>query len=237
VAALNKIDKSFGVAEPSCAIDVKGHAIAAVAMPGQFRFSLKSSSMQGMAMTLFSLTRKSNCPRSFTAVPVTTISVEARDWTSYSARMTTICWLVIEDETRSTADRGRTGWSSENPWGEFKSDRRPQGMCFGSCLRPKRCGRCNNEHRSLRRHQSKPELSPIIVGSADLHNEIIVDLLQTSYQAGNAIVLGSASADDAELLLPVGVQASQGVSNDNVTIEILGFLSSPPGIGNRPARH
>jgi hypothetical protein len=56
------------------------------------------------------------------------------------------------------------------------------------------------EQRALRRNGSKLEPGPIVIGGADLRDKAIVDLLQTSYEAGNAIVLASASTDDAELL-------------------------------------
>jgi hypothetical protein len=41
--------------------------------------------------------------------------------------------------------------------------------------------------------------------------------------------------DTFGFFLPVVVQTSQGVSNDNVTIEILGIPRSTPSIGNQPA--
>jgi hypothetical protein len=44
------------------------------------------------------------------------------------------------------------------------------------------------------------EVGPIIVGGGDLRDAGIADLLKTSYQAGHAIALAGAGADDAELL-------------------------------------
>jgi hypothetical protein len=44
--------------------------------------------------------------------------------------------------------------------------------------------------------------------------------------------VGSAP-DTLGFFLPVVVQTTQGVSNDDITIEILGIPSSPPGVGNQ----
>ena len=58
----------------------------------------------------------------------------------------------------------------------------------------------SGEQRALRRNGSKRDIGPVIVGGGDLRDKVIVDLLQDSYRAGNAIVLASASTDDAESL-------------------------------------
>jgi hypothetical protein len=42
--------------------------------------------------------------------------------------------------------------------------------------------------------------------------------------------------DTLGFFLPVVVQTSQGVSNDNVTIEIIGLPGSAPGTGNQSTR-
>jgi len=44
------------------------------------------------------------------------------------------------------------------------------------------------------------DVGPIVIGAADLGDESIVDLARASYQAGHAIALTGATADEAELL-------------------------------------